>query len=47
MEESAGFARPSYQSSAGVPVHPETKFAGRGVPDVSGDADPKRATRCV
>jgi kumamolisin len=23
-----------------VPVHPETKFAGRGVPDVSGDADP-------
>jgi kumamolisin len=35
------FARPSYQSSAGVPVHPETKFAGRGVPDVSGDADPE------
>jgi kumamolisin len=34
------FALPSYQSSAGVPVHPETKFAGRGVPDVSGDADP-------
>ena len=21
-------------------MHPETKFAGRGVPDVSGDADP-------
>jgi kumamolisin len=34
------FARPAYQNSAGVPVHPETKFAGRGVPDVSGDADP-------
>jgi kumamolisin len=34
------FARPTYQSSAGVPVHPETRFAGRGVPDVSGDADP-------
>ena len=34
------FALPSYQTSAGVPVHPETKFAGRGVPDVSGDADP-------
>jgi kumamolisin len=34
------FAVPSYQSKAGVPVHPETKFAGRGVPDVSGDADP-------
>jgi kumamolisin len=34
------FAIPSYQASAGVPVQPETKFAGRGVPDVSGDADP-------
>ena len=34
------FPIPTYQSSAGVPVHPETKFAGRGVPDVSGDADP-------
>jgi kumamolisin len=34
------FPIPSYQASAGVPVHPETKFAGRGVPDVSGDADP-------
>ena len=34
------FAIPTYQASAGVPVHPETKFAGRGVPDVSGDADP-------
>ncbi|MBV9507612.1 MAG: S8/S53 family peptidase [Acidobacteriia bacterium] len=34
------FPIPTYQSSAGVPVQPETKFAGRGVPDVSGDADP-------
>jgi len=34
------FPVPSYQASAEVPVHPETKFAGRGVPDVSGDADP-------
>jgi kumamolisin len=34
------FPLPSFQSSAGVPVQPEIKFAGRGVPDVSGDADP-------
>jgi kumamolisin len=32
---------PSYQASANVPLQPETKFAGRGVPDVSGDADPE------
>jgi kumamolisin len=31
---------PSYQASAKVPVQPETKFAGRGVPDVAGNADP-------
>jgi kumamolisin len=31
---------PDYQNSAQVPVHPETKFSGRGVPDVAGDADP-------
>jgi kumamolisin len=35
------FALPSYQASAGVPVNPETNFQGRGVPDVSGDADPE------
>ena len=35
------FAIPSYQSSAGVPQQPETNFAGRGVPDVAGDADPE------
>jgi kumamolisin len=34
------FPLPGYQSSARVPVHPETGFAGRGVPDVAGDADP-------
>jgi len=35
------FARPDYQAGASVPAHPETGFAGRGVPDVSGDADPQ------
>lgn len=34
------FALPAYQKSANVPVQPQTNFAGRGVPDVSGDADP-------
>jgi len=34
------FAIPSYQSSAGVPAQPQANFAGRGVPDISGDADP-------
>ena len=34
------FAVPSYQSSSSVPVQPQTNFAGRGVPDVAGDADP-------
>jgi kumamolisin len=37
---SAVFALPSYQASAGVPVQPQTSFAGRGVPDVAGNADP-------
>jgi len=37
---SGAFALPSYQKSARVPPQPETNFAGRGVPDVSGDADP-------
>jgi len=31
---------PSYQANANVPPYPGTNFAGRGVPDVSGDADP-------
>ena len=34
------FAEPTYQAHAGVPKNPETNFQGRGVPDVSGDADP-------
>jgi kumamolisin len=39
------FPRPSYQNAARVPRHPETKFAGRGVPDVSGVADPTTGYR--
>ena len=34
------FALPSYQNSAGVPTQPQTAFAGRGTPDVAGNADP-------
>lgn len=34
------FALPTYQSSANVPAAPNG-FAGRGVPDVAGDADPE------
>ncbi len=34
------FALPSYQQNAVVPANPETNFVGRGVPDVSGNADP-------
>lgn len=34
------FPLPDYQSSAGVPAQPETGFAGRGTPDVAGNADP-------
>jgi kumamolisin len=37
---SNAFALPSYQASAGVPKQPQTNFAGRGVPDVAGNADP-------
>jgi kumamolisin len=39
---SSFFPLPDYQSSAGVPLlnKGESKFAGRGVPDVAGDADP-------
>jgi kumamolisin len=35
------FAVPSYQTAAGVPVNVDTGKSGRGVPDVSGDADPE------
>ncbi len=41
------FALPSYQSSANVPVQPETNFAGRGVPDVAGDADPSTGYQVI
>ncbi len=34
------FPLPDYQKSAGVPAQPEIGFAGRGTPDVAGDADP-------
>ena len=34
------FAVPDYQQNATVPANPVTGFAGRGVPDVAGDADP-------
>jgi kumamolisin len=34
------FALPSFQSKAGVPAPPAGSKGGRGVPDVSGDADP-------
>ncbi len=38
---SAVFPLPSYQSTAGVPVSAaSSRFKGRGVPDVAGDADP-------
>lgn len=37
---SAAFALPGWQSSAKVPAQPQTGFAGRGIPDVSGNADP-------
>lgn len=34
------FALPTYQQIVNVPKQPQTGFAGRGVPDVAGDADP-------
>jgi len=34
------FALPDYQQNANVPVEVDTKFQGRGVPDVAGNADP-------
>src|SRR5262249_39635731 len=39
---SDAFARPSYQNNAKVPTSlSKHGFAGRGVPDVAGDADPE------
>lgn len=40
------FALPSYQQSANVPKAPNG-FAGRGVPDVAGDADPETGYNVV
>jgi kumamolisin len=40
------FALPSFQSSASVPKAPN-EFAGRGVPDVAGDADPETGYNVV
>ena len=34
------FVLPDYQRNAKVPLSLDTKFKGRGVPDVAGDADP-------
>ncbi|MDB5111411.1 MAG: family peptidase [Mucilaginibacter sp.] len=34
------FPLPNYQASAGVPLSLDTKFKGRGLPDVAADADP-------
>jgi kumamolisin len=34
------FPIPDYQANANVPVSLNTNFAGRGLPDVAGDADP-------
>jgi kumamolisin len=34
------FPLPDYQANANVPPNLNSRFAGRGVPDVSGDADP-------
>ncbi len=37
---SSYFPLPDYQANANVPVEIDTKFKGRGVPDVAADADP-------
>jgi kumamolisin len=37
---SSYFALPDYQANAKVPLEIDTKFKGRGVPDVAADADP-------
>ncbi len=44
---SAVFALPSWQSSAKVPAEPQTGFAGRGVPDVAGNADPSTGYQVI
>lgn len=37
---SSHFPLPDYQANTNVPLEIDTKFKGRGVPDVAGDADP-------
>ena len=37
---SKAFPLPAYQQAANVPKQPQANFAGRGVPDIAGDADP-------
>jgi kumamolisin len=39
------FGLPAYQSGAGVPKQHDTHKAGRGVPDIAGDADPATGYR--
>jgi kumamolisin len=41
------FPLPGYQSAAHVPVNADTQAAGRGVPDVSGNADPQTGYRVL
>ena len=41
------FSLPAYQQSANVPVSVNSGFAGRGVPDVAGDADPNSGYQVV
>src|SRR6201999_1762980 len=41
------FPFPAYQQNAGVPVQPTKKYAGRGVPDVAGNADPATGYQIV
>jgi kumamolisin len=41
------FPLPAFQQSANVPVSVNTGFAGRGVPDVAGDADPETGYQVV
>jgi kumamolisin len=41
------FPLPAYQESANVPVSVNSGFAGRGVPDVAGDADPNTGYNVV
>lgn len=37
---STAFALPAYQTKANVPLHPQSRTAGRGLPDIAANADP-------